>query len=146
MKNVPNFLGVYSRDTLPTKMKSQYPISLISNTDLQLDEGTHWVAFYIDDNGKGHYFDSYGRPPIHDEFENFLANHCPGGYSWNRKKLQCDTCVTCGQYCCCYIILRSAGLAHKQFQDLFTHDPQKNDQIVDELFKVLKNRDGARYH
>ena len=136
MKNVPNFYGVYSRDNLP--QPERYPFSLITNTDLKTETGTHWIAVYVDDKGKGVYFDSYAQAPQHEEFIDFLNINCPGGYTWNKKPLQCLTCVTCGEYCCVYIALRTAGINHKQFVDTFIQDPSKNDIIIKELFRILQ--------
>lgn len=136
MKNVPNFLGVYSRDNLP--IPEEYPFSLICNTDLQFEDGTHWIAIYVDSDGKGTYFDSYAMPPIHEEFKEFLNTFCQNGQSWNKTKLQCNTCITCGEYCCIYIILRNSGFSHKQVLGFFDRDPEINDKIVREIFDILR--------
>ena len=44
----------------------------ICNTDCSHNEGTHWVALSINDQGEGLYFDSYGLPPVFKEFSTFL--------------------------------------------------------------------------
>ena len=54
------FQGVYSCDTLPPK-----PELLVCNTDPHDKPGTHWIAIYVDKNGRGEYFDSFGmEPPV----------------------------------------------------------------------------------
>lgn len=40
------------------------PAALIFNTDPHNENGSHWVAIYIDQNGLGMHFDSYGLLPI----------------------------------------------------------------------------------
>lgn len=135
MRNVPNFLGVFSRDNLPKP--EYYPFSLISNTDLQTEEGTHWLAIYVDESGNGYYFDSYAIRPFYKEFYLFLKTFCPKNFRWNRKELQCTTCVTCGEYCCCYVILRAAGYSHREFLDIFSDNSVTNDIIVQRLFEAL---------
>lgn len=137
MANVPNFLGVFSRNTLP-KPRLSKSFSLIANTDKETEFGTHWVAFFVDERGRGNYFDSYGLKPYYDEFTDYLNEHCVDGYSWNKKKLQCNLCVTCGQYCCCYIILRQAGYTNAQFLEFFSDNEVANDLIVKKLFESIK--------
>ena len=134
MVNVPNFLGVFSRDNLPEPQ--YYPYSLIANTDKQDESGTHWIAIYVDINGNGIYFDSYGEKPYNAEFKNYLDKFCIH-HTWSDAELQCLTCVTCGEYCCCYVILRTAGLPHDSFLELFSDNGISNDLIVKNLFKNL---------
>ena len=134
LKNVPNFLGVFSRDTLP--QPKSLPFSLIANTDKRVESGTHWIAIFVDKSGRGEYFDSYGRKPFNKEFVQFLKKFS-SNYTFNRTQLQCITCVTCGEYSCAYIILRTAGYSKEKFIKLFTDDTISNDIIIKEIFKTL---------
>ena len=136
MKNIPCFLGVFSRDNLP--QPTSYPFCLITNTDLQTESGTHWLAIFVDRDGRGMYFDSYAMKPYYQEFEDYLNTYCKNGYDWNKARLQCTTCTTCGEYCCCYLILRTAGFSHNQFLGFFGDNQVSNDTIVKELFNVVK--------
>ena len=63
LKNLPHFVGVFARDTLPRKILNK-PFALICNTDLAHEPGTHWIAIYCDEQGIGDYFDPYGLPPL----------------------------------------------------------------------------------
>ena len=128
LKNIKNFLGVFARDELPN-FRQVFPQSLVANTDKHDQIGTHWVCIYIDENGNGEYFDSYGLPPLHFDFIKYLENNSEN-FSWNKIALQCTTCVTCGEYCCAYIILRSAGITRKDFIKIFTTNQHKNDTLV----------------
>lgn len=57
-----NFLGVFSRDTLPKSSLKHG--GLIVNTDTQNLPGTHWVAILIREN-EAYYFDPFGyQPPL----------------------------------------------------------------------------------
>ena len=53
-QNEPRFNGVYSRDNLQKIKDGAYIINLDEYSDI----GTHWVAFYIQNNVT--YFDSLG--------------------------------------------------------------------------------------
>lgn len=138
LKNIRNFIGVFSRDTLPGTPVNLYPHSLVANTDTKDKSGTHWICFFFDENGHGTYFDSYALGPFCREFESYLRINSKTGYSWNKVPLQCDTCVSCGQYCCAYIILRTAGISHMNFMRLFSNDTYANDHIIKSIFQTLK--------
>ena len=127
--NYPNFLGVFARDTLPQSVN--YPCALISNTDLSYESGTHWIAIYIDEDGIGEYFDSYGLSPIYQEFRHFLRRNCTNGsYFENCVTLQCLTCVTCGEYCIAYLMTRLNGGTYADFIYLFTSNVYDNDYLI----------------
>ena len=62
-QNEPRFIGVYSRDDLPDKMKDG---SYVVNLDGYSDIGTHWIALYVN-NKTVTYFDSFGIEHIPKE-------------------------------------------------------------------------------
>ena len=43
-QNEPRFIGVYSRDNLPNKIKDG---GYVINLDEYYDIGTHWIALYV---------------------------------------------------------------------------------------------------
>ena len=120
------FLGVFALDTLPTSVP--IPSSIVCNTAKAGSKGEHWVAIFINKEGYGDYFCSYGVSPRH-EFRTFLNKNC---FSWNfnRKRLQGDLSTTCGQYCVFFIFCRNLGLPMYKFLSLFTHNHDENDEIV----------------
>ena len=134
LKHFENFEGVFARDELPENVN--WPVGLIVNTDLRSKPGTHWVAIFIDENGKGEYFDSYGFQPKYIQFKNFLNNNCIS-YFYNTVSLQCHTCVTCGHYCIAFLMSRFVGMSFIDFIMLFTSDPHKNDIIIKQLFDTI---------
>jgi hypothetical protein len=136
LKFLKDFLGVFARDTLPKPNKYSY--SLIANTDKYQDAGSHWIAIYVDELGCGTYFDSYGLPPLQVEFLKFLENYTKE-FSYNKITLQCTDCVTCGEYACAYLILRTAGYDHDDFMKLFTLNTVSNDYIIKNLFNALES-------
>ena len=66
----PRFIGVYSRDNLPDKIKDgAYVINLGECSDI----GTHWIALYVN-NKTFPYFDSFGIERIPKEVKKFMGN------------------------------------------------------------------------
>ena len=65
-----NFAGeVYSMDNINYEMikkrlKEGKASSCVVNTSNENEQGEHWVAVHISDQGHTEYFDSYGLPPI----------------------------------------------------------------------------------
>jgi hypothetical protein len=137
LKHIKHFGGVYALDQLPINVK--FPIGIIINTDPQDQPGSHWVAIYIDSDGIGEYFDSYGLPPLNDEFYKFLFNNCPNGYFYNNITLQCIECVTCGKYCVAYLICRLyKNISCAYFVSLFTSNPEANDTLIKFYYNLIK--------
>ena len=85
----------------------------IVNTDPCKDDGQHWVESVILRNGKGEYFDSFGRPPP-QEIAQYFSNHATA-YNSSRKVIQHPFSSSCGLYCIQYINHRSRGRDLKSF-------------------------------
>jgi hypothetical protein len=117
------FQGVFSADTLP-----ENPRLLICNTDPSNQPGTHWIAIYVDQNGHGEYFDSFGRKPS-AVFEHYMKENCID-WIFNTKQLQSITSRYCGFYCCFYCMFRCRGYDLTRIVNMFTKDTGFNDSIV----------------
>lgn len=117
------FLGVFPCDKLPSV---SYPACFIANTEPSTSSGEHWVAVFINKEGYGDYFCSYGLPPV---FPNFMDKNC---YDWNfnQKRIQGTFSTTCGQYCVFFLFCRAKGLPMYKFMSLFTSNYHENDSIV----------------
>jgi hypothetical protein len=89
--NIPNFRGWYCIDTLPkTCHKNECGILNLDKSD---GNGTHWVAWYCN-NDKKIYFDSYGfDPPL--EIIKYLGKpiYC------STDNVQPRDTVVCGHLC-----------------------------------------------
>lgn len=132
----PFFEGVFASDTLPRALGKR-PALLISNTDPISKPGSHWVAMYIGENGEGEYWDSYGLPPLVRNHKKFLQRMCKK-YTYNHKSLQSLHSEVCGEYCVLYLVHRAHGISlHAFLKQLFSPDPEKNDQIVRTMFKRM---------
>ena len=135
LKKYPHFAGVFARDQLPASIT--LPMGLIANTDPLGMPGKHWVAIYIDEDGFGEYFDSFGFPPLYREFEDFLLKFCPNGFVHNRNILQCLTCITCGQYSTAYLIARFNYINYSEYLTKFTNNSHFNDVLINYYFNNL---------
>ena len=72
-QNEPRFNGVYSRDNLHKKRDGTYVINLDEYSDI----GTHWVAFYVQNNNNVTYFDSFGVEHIPQKLKDLSIVLCP---------------------------------------------------------------------
>ena len=68
-QNEPRFNGVYSRDNLQKIKDGTYIINLDEYSNI----GTHWVAFYVQNN-RATYFDSFRGEHIPKEIKTFIGN------------------------------------------------------------------------
>lgn len=118
-----SFQGVFSRDTLPPN-----PRLLICNTDPSYKPGQHWIAIYVDDCGRGEYFDSFGMAPDCD-FKQYMDEHCRS-WMYNKRQLQSLISSFCGYYCCFYCMFRCRGKNINGVVNYFTRDTGFNDYIV----------------
>ena len=102
------FKGVHSASQLPVMGKKiHYPFCFVCNTDNGKKSGLHWVAFYFDCRGKGHYFDSFGSYPYHKEWVNYLTGHSyVGDWDFCRAEVQPLDSDACGHYCIYYLMMR----------------------------------------
>ena len=123
LANQAGFQGVFSSDKLPQK-----PRLLVCNTDPSWRPGEHWIAIYVDKNGRGEYFDSFGRKP-NKHFERYLNNNC-ASWTFNKKRLQSRISSFCGYYCCLFVILRCKGFDMTKIVGMFTNDTGYNDWLV----------------
>jgi len=94
LRHVRDFDGVFDAGNLPDK-----PHLLVANNDPSSRPGRHWVCSCVE-NGRGEYFDSFGRPPT-AEFERYIDQHC-SSWTFNRRQLQSVVSSCCGLYCIYY--------------------------------------------
>ena len=97
-RHLQDFDGVFSVDNMP-----EDPRLLVCNTDASDKPGRHWIAIYIA-NGRGDFFDSFGRRPNAD-FERYMNRHCVS-WNFNDKQLQSIISKFCGYYCIYFCIPR----------------------------------------
>lgn len=129
--------GVVPADMVPKAWTK--PMALVINLDDHTRPGSHWVAVYFDTSGRGHYFDSYGIPPLHPVHLDALRRNCKI-YEWNKEQFQSISSNVCGQFCIMYLYHMCYGGTIKSFSKFFSDEFTDNDRIVDEFHKgLLKN-------
>jgi hypothetical protein len=116
------FQGVFSADTLP-----ENPRLLVCNTDPSNRPGTHWIAICVS-NGRGEYFDSFGRKPP-ETFEHYMNENCTD-WIFNTRQLQSIASSYCGFYCCLYCVFKCKGFDLTRIVNMFTRDTGFNDSIA----------------
>ena len=135
--NLSGTVGVFPADLIPKVWTK--PAAIVANTDDHTKPGTHWVAFYVGDDGKGIFFDSYGlAPTIAGHVERLRAN-CRY-YVWNDKQLQSEMSEVCGQFCIVCLCFLRAGFDLDRFTSCFTRQYNENDGIAREFYENLMSK------
>lgn len=94
-KNIPDFRGVYMRDTLPRNGPLHTECGII-NLDDSSNKGTHWVA-YKKNGDTTVYFDSFGNLRPFKQFISYIGNIKEIYY--NYQKYQNYNTFVCGHLC-----------------------------------------------
>ena len=133
-------VGVFPSDKLPRPRGR--PECLIANLDPSRRKGSHWIAIYIDQEGFGQFFDSYGRMPEKTRFRQYLRQNCED-WTNSGKPLQSIFSSTCGHYCIYFLYHRVRGRDMESILNDFSENREENDIIVsnwlDKCFDVHTN-------
>ena len=123
-ENEARFIGVYSRDNIPNKIKDgAYVISL----DEYSDNGTHWIALYVS-NKTVTYFNSFGIEHISKEVKKFFNNK---NIIANFRRIQAYHSVMCGYFCIGFIDYMLMSKSLTDYTNLFSpNNFKKNDDII----------------
>ena len=134
-ENTKQFKGVYPRDGLNFKLNKY--TGCIINTDRHNEPGEHWVAVYMGDIPI--YFDSFGLPPMFDEFVNFLDNQSPIGWLHNTIPFQSIYQDTCGMHCLFFLTCMFKYNDFNIFMNIFNKSKHENDILAKILYKTIKD-------
>ena len=120
----PRFIGIYSRDNLPNKIKDG---AYVINLDEYSDIGTHWIDLYVN-NKTVTYFDSFGIEHILKEVKKFICNR---NIISNIYRIQNYDSVMCGYICIGFIDHMFMGKSLTDYTNLFSpNNFKKNDDII----------------
>ena len=122
------FRGIFARDELSDATLTHGFI--LVNTDKRKDEGTHWLLIYRNTE-LTIYFDSFGLPPIYEEFYLFIDSN----FFYNKQQLQNETSALCGVYCLYFALQLCLGESLTQIRNRFVKNTYINDRIICSLFK-----------
>jgi hypothetical protein len=129
------FMGTFPCDDIPQVFTR--PAAFVINTDPSTKPGEHWVVIWLEADGTGQYFDSFGMPPLQLDILNYLNQTCVNGWLYNTTMLQNVLSVTCGNYCVLFVKMRCLGYSYIDFINLFTDITKINDFVISHLYKEL---------
>ncbi|XP_077170425.1 uncharacterized protein LOC143825879 [Paroedura picta] len=135
------FSGVFPSDWLPKQRLHRRPAGLVVNTHPHNVPGEHWLAIYLEKDGRGEFFDSYGHPPNSPLFPKTIVRFLRKNASetvFQPRQLQASDSVVCGYHCIFFLQLRSKGLSFEQIQELYCDDLAQNDLMVEQFIKNKK--------
>ena len=122
-QNEPRFIGVYSRDNLPDKIKYRaYTINLDEYSDI----GSHWVALYVNMRTAA-YFDSFEIEHIPKEIKKGTINN--KNIIANIFRIQACDSVMCRYFCIGFIYFTFKGNSLTGFTNLFSPNDFKKMMI-----------------
>ena len=136
-----NTIGVYAADHIPKILSP--PVAIIANLDTANKPGSHWVAIYIDKNGYGVYFDSYGLAPTSSHHLDRLRRNCVR-FQWNKKLLQSFDSKVCGEYCIMFLHHMCSGSSLRAFCRIFSYNTCRNDEIAAKFYKVISQKQARK--
>ena len=123
-QNEPRFIGVYSRDNLPAKIKDG---AYVINLDEYSDIGTHWIALYVN-NKTVTYFYSFGIEHMPRKVKKFIGNK---NIVTNIYRIQNYDSVMCGYFYTGFIDYMFKGKSLTDYTNLFSpNNFKKNDDII----------------
>lgn len=126
------FLGVLSRDELPTKIY-KYPCCFILNTEKRNEPGEHWLAIFYNENQQATFFDPCGFSPAMYGLQSYLENTSKN-WTFNKKRIQSFTSNLCGEICLFFIYFKSRNYSLDYFNSLFSNDYSKNEKLILNFF------------
>ena len=126
-----HFRWVGPKDKL--EKTARRPALYVANTDPSGKPGRHWVAMFLEADGTGTFFDSFGRAPsaVDSTFEKFIEKHSDVQIVWNTIPIQCPVSMTCGLYCLYVLCWLCRGFVLDEIlSDFDPNDLLSNDDSV----------------
>ena len=137
-KNEPRFNGVYSRSSLPNKIKKGV---YVINLDEYENTGTHWLSLFVKAN-KVIYFGSFGIEHIPKEINKFIRSKELGSAVGNNNieinifRIQAYDSIMSRYFCIEFINYMLKGKTLLDYTNLFSpNDFKKNDRVIKRIFK-----------
>ena len=122
-QNEPRFIGVYSRDNLPDKIKNG---TYVINLDEYSGVGTHWIALYVN-NKTVTCFNSFGIEHISKEVKKFVNDK---NIIASIFRIQAYGSVMCRYFCIGFIDYIFMGKSLTDYTLFSPNNFKKNDDIL----------------
>ena len=132
-----NSIDVHEADHIPRSLT--LPAAVVTNIDTSDKSGSNWVAFYIDKNAKGTYFDSYGLATVSRHHIDGLRKNGTS-LKLNEKKLQSVNSKVCGEYCNIFVCYMRNGRPLRAFCNIFSCDSHVNDALAAKFYQNVKRK------
>lgn len=133
---LPHFLGVFSVDTIPQRLKVKS--FFITNLSKSQDEGTHWIAVVKPRKGHLEVFDSLSfRPELVMPYLKFAENL---KLEFNTTQVQSNESILCGKFVITFCVERMMNLDltfNMLLDDVFSVNKTNNDKIVTDFCEEL---------
>ena len=128
--NLRLLICTHSRDYLPNKIKDG---AYVTNLDEYSDIGTHWIAFYVQNNAT--YFASFEVEYILKEINTFIGNK---NIKTNIFRIQAYDSIMCGYFCIGFIDFMLTEKTLTDFTNLFSakNFKKKNDNVILNHFMI----------
>lgn len=133
--------GIHPANKLPIIWPR--PCVIIVNKENLNRRGTHQLAFFVDRQSHGIYFDSLSCKPKDARFAHALLRNLVI-FEYNDRTLQDYGSNMCGYYCIFALHYFAGGGRLSSFQRLFTDDYKWNDQYIMTLYKEITKRAGVK--
>ena len=121
------FKGVFSFEWRSIPVQTG-PGAFVFNTEPSSHKFGHWIAIYVQQNGKAILLDSFARSPAELGFEGFLKKHSIS-WKYNNVLLQDPLALVCGQHVIVFLIT-VATKGKTAWIKLFSSDLLCNDKLV----------------
>lgn len=123
-------VGIFAADQIPKIVRNR-PMGFICNTENHFENGAHWIAFFINEERRGIFFDSFAHSPDYYS-RHFLKffEHNAISLEINQKRLQSENSSVCGQYCIFILSLLCREYDLTNIHDFFSDNHQANDIFV----------------
>ena len=129
------FLGCFPSDKLP-EFPTEFPKSMIINTDETNQPGDHWVALVLTKD-KCYYFDSMGMPILEENIMNYIEPHY-NDIKYSNSRIQDLKSNKCGAFCVCFVLFVTNDKTFRNFLKLFSKkNLSSNDENLKELFQDI---------
>lgn len=109
---VPNFLGVFACDELPSILPRSF--SMVVNLDVASSIGSHWISMISRSKSRLYYYDSFGRKPSNTHILRWIKEQGFRSVIYSEARSQARNESNCGAYAVYAIDRLARGVSFKK--------------------------------